>query len=68
MLLLFICHCASTITYEKEQNDIVTTRTTTTNGLMYINCEICLFTLVLLLLCNVVLVLIELLLLMHNHR
>ena len=53
MLLLFICHCASTITYEKEQNDIVTT---TTNGLMYINCEIFLFALVLLLLCNVVLV------------
>ena len=57
MLLLFICHCASTITYEKEQNDIVTT---TTNGLMYINCEIFLFTLVLLLVCNVVLVLVEL--------
>ena len=51
LLLLF--------TYEKEQNDIVTTATTT-NGLMYINCKIFLFTLVLLLLCNVVLVLVQL--------
>ena len=58
LVLLFICHCASTITYEQEQNDIV--RTTTTNGFMYINCEILLFTLVLLLVCHVVLVLVQL--------
>ena len=66
LLLLFICHCASTISHEKEQNDIVTT--TTKNGFMYINCEIFLFTLVLFLLCNVVLVLVQLKFLMHNHR
>ena len=70
LLLLFICHCASTITYEKEQNDIVTTTTirTATNGIMYINCEIFLFTRVLLLLCNVVVFLVQLELLMNNHR
>ena len=60
LLLLLICHCASTITYEKEQNDKVVTTTAATNGLMYINCEIFLFTLVWLLLCNVVLVLVQL--------
>ena len=60
-MLLFICHCASTIMYEKEQNDIVTTtKTTRTNGLMYINCEIFLFTIVLFLLCNVFPVLVQL--------
>ena len=61
LVLLFICHCASTITYEQEQNDIVTTTVTmTTNRLMYINCEIFSRTLVLLLLCHVVLVLVQL--------
>ena len=69
LLLLFICHCASTITYEAEQNDIVTTKTTiTTNRFIYINCEIFLFTIVLLLLCHVVAVLVQLELLIHNHR
>ena len=67
LLLMFICHCASTITYEAEQNDIVTTTTTTTNRFIYINCEILFFTLVLLLLCHVV-VLVQLELLIHNHR
>ena len=57
-LLLFMCHCPSTITYEEEQNDIVTA--TTTHKLIYINCEIFLSTLVLLLLCNVVFVLVQL--------
>ena len=70
IMLLFICHCASTITYEEEQNDIVTTTktTTTTHILMYINCEIFLFTLVLLLLCHVVVFLVQLELLIHNHK
>ena len=68
LLLLFICHCASTMKYAVEQNDIVTTTTTTTNRFMYINCEIFLFTLVLLLLCHVVAVLVQLELLIHNPR
>ena len=69
LLLLFICHCASTIIYEAGPNDIVTTRTITkTNRFIYIDCEIFLFTLVLLLLCHVVVVLVQLELLIHNHR
>ena len=72
MLLFFICHCESTITYEEEQNDIVTTRTakttTTTKRFIYINHEIFLFTLVLLLLCHVVVFLVQLKLLIHNER
>ena len=61
LLLLFICHYASTITYEAEKNDIVTSTTTkTTNRFIYINCEIILFTLVLLLLFHVVVVLVQL--------
>ena len=73
LLLLFIWHCASTITYEAEPNDRVTTTTTTktattTNRFIYINCGIFLFTFVLLLLCYVVVVLVQLELLIHNDR
>ena len=58
--LLFICHCGSTITDEQEQNYLVTTNTRTTKRSIYIDCSIFLFQLVLLLLCNSVVVLVQL--------
>ena len=60
-VIMFICHCGCTMTYEQQQNYLVTTRTrATTNRSIYINCPIILFQLVLLLLCNFVVVLVQL--------